>query len=378
MISSKDFFLALDDLEREKKIDKEYFLTSLESALTSAYKKDFGEAQSVSVKLNPEKHTIKVVAYKTIVEEVLDSDKEISINDAKAIKSTYKVGDTITQEVTPKNFGRIAAQTARQVVMQKLREAERGVKTQDINEKSDQLTTGIVNRIDGNDVYLEIGGFDLPGLLSMNDQIPGEKFTIGQRVKVCIKRVRGDMFGACVPVTRVTTGFVRKLLELEIPEFETGDIELKAISREAGSRTKIALFSKNPNVDCIGTCVGVGGARINSVINELNGEKIDLIRWSDDIFEFIAASLNPAEVNSVEINEVTKSSKVIVPDNKLSLAIGKGGLNVRLAAKLTGWSIDVKSDSQAKLDEQKAQEANDNLLDKVDAMDIFEDLETLD
>ena len=377
MISSKDFFLALDDLEREKKIDKEYFLTSLESALTSAYKKDFGEAQSVSVKLNPDKHTIKVVAYKTIVEEVLDPDKEISLADAKLQKSTYKIGDTITQEVTPKNFGRIAAQTARQVVMQKLREAERGVKTQDINEKSDQLTTGIVTRLDGQDVYLEIGGFDLPGLLAHNDQIPGEKFVIGQRVKVCIKRIRGEIFGN-VPVTRVTTGFVRKLLELEVPEFESGDIELKGISREAGNRTKIALYSKNPNIDCVGTCVGVGGARINAVINELNGEKIDIIRWSEDIFEFIAASLNPAEVNSVEINELTKSSKVIVPDNKLSLAIGKGGLNVRLAAKLTGWSIDVKSESQSKLDEQKASEMNDLSLDKVDAMDIFEDLETLD
>jgi len=378
MISSKDFFLALDDLEKEKKIDKDYFLTSLESALTSAYKKDFGEAQSVSVKLNPEKHTIKVVAYKTIVEEVLDSDKEISLADAKLIKSTYKIGDTITQEVTPKNFGRIAAQTARQVVMQKLREAERGVKTNDINEKSDQLTTGIVNRIDGNDVYLEIGGFDLPGLLAQNDQIPGEKFVIGQRVKVCIKRIRGEIFGAQVPVTRITTGFVRKLMELEIPEIESGEIEIKNISREAGNRSKVAIYSKNPNVDSIGTCVGVGGARINAIINELNGEKIDLIRWSDDIFEFIAASLNPAEVNSVEINELTKSSKVIVPDNKLSLAIGKGGLNVRLAAKLTGWGIDVKSESQAKLDEQKVAEANTLSLDKEDALDIFEDLETLD
>ena len=384
MISSKDFFSALDDLEKEKKIDKEYFISALESALTSAYKKDFGEAQSVSVKLNPEKATIKVIAYKTIVEEVVDPDKEISLEEAKSQKSTYKVGDIISQEVTPKNFGRIAAQTARQVVMQRLREAERGTMIQDVNSKSEQLTTAIVRRIDGKDVYLELGGFDTEGLLAESDQIPNEKMLVGQHIKVCIKRAKDTGYGAqFVPVTRASAGFVRKLFELQVPELETGDIEIKNIVREAGFRTKVAVTSADPNVDPVGACVGNAGSRINSIINEINGEKIDVIRWSDDVFEFIAAALNPAEVISVEIDAASKASKVIVPDNKLSLAIGKSGMNVRLAARLTGWKIDVKSESSVadtEKDKNTTVKQVSSSLDenKTNDMDIFEELETLE
>jgi len=384
MISSKDFFSALDDLEKEKKIDKEYFISALESALTSAYKKDFGEAQSVSVKLNAEKATIKVIAYKTIVDEVVDPDKEISLTDAKLQKSTYKVGDIISQEVTPKNFGRIAAQTARQVVMQRLREAERGTMIQDVNSKSEQLTTAIVRRIDGKDIYLELGGFDSEGLLAEADQIPNEKLLVGQHIKVCIKRAKDTGYGArFVPVTRASAGFVRKLFELQVPELETGDIEIKNIVREAGFRTKVAVNSADPNIDPVGACVGNAGSRINSIISEINGEKIDVIRWSDDVFEFIAAALNPAEVISVEIDAGAKSSKVIVPDNKLSLAIGKSGMNVRLAARLTGWKIDVKSESSVteveKEKETKVKQVSSSLDEnKTNDMDFFEELETLE
>lgn len=385
MISSKDFFAALEDLEKEKKIDKEYFITALESALMSAYKKDFGEAQSVSVKLNPEKNTIKVVAYKTVVEEVLDPDKEISVEEARAIKPSYKVGDIVGQEVTPKNFGRIAAQTARQVVMQRLREAERGNVLQDISAKSEQLTTAIVRRINGKDVYLELGGFENEGYLAENDQIPRERFQIGDRIRVCIKRSKEQEIAGqvVVPVTRASANFVRKLFELEVPELESGEVEIKSIVREAGFRTKIAVYSSDTNIDPVGACVGNMGSRINNIISQINGEKIDVIRWSSDVFEFIAAALNPAEVISVEIDELTKSSKVIVPDNKLSLAIGKGGMNVRLAAKLTGWKIDVKSESSVA---DSVSENADSFLkfstslddNKGDNIDIFEDLETLD
>ncbi|MBQ7602663.1 MAG: transcription termination/antitermination protein NusA [Clostridia bacterium] len=385
MISSKDFFIALDLLEKERKIDPDYFIKALESALTSAYKKNFGEAQSAEVKLNPEKNTIKVLAYKTVVEEVEDPDKQISLADAKALKSTYKIGDMVSQEVTPKNFGRIAAQTARQVVMQKLREAERTMINTDINSHSEQLTTGIVRRIEGPDVYLELGGFKQEGILSQRDMIPNEQFNIGDRVKVCIKSAKTSFNeDTLIQVTRTTVGFVRKLLELEIPEIESHDIEIKNMVREPGQRTKIAVFSADRNIDPVGACIGNRGARINTIIDELHGEKIDIVRWSDDIFEFIAAALSPAEVISVEIDETTKSSKVIVPDTKLSLAIGKNGVNVRLAVKLTGWKIDVSSESKARELENSTTVQNtinnDITIDDADVIDsnIMDELDTLD
>ena len=385
MISSKDFFIALDLLEKERKIDPDYFIKALESALTSAYKKNFGEAQSAEVKLNPEKNTIKVLAYKTVVEEVEDPDKQISLADAKALKSTYKIGDMVSQEVTPKNFGRIAAQTARQVVMQKLREAERTMINTDINSHSEQLTTGIVRRIEGPDVYLELGGFKQEGILSQRDMIPNEQFNIGDRVKVCIKSAKTSFNeDTLIQVTRTTVGFVRKLLELEIPEIESHDIEIKNMVREPGQRTKIAVFSADRNIDPVGACIGNRGARINTIIDELHGEKIDIVRWSEDIFEFIAAALSPAEVISVEIDETTKSSKVIVPDTKLSLAIGKNGVNVRLAVKLTGWKIDVSSESKARELENSTTVQNtinnDITIDDADVIDsnIMDELDTLD
>lgn len=378
MINSKEFFVALDLLEKEKKINKEFFISALESALTSAYKKNFGEAKSAEVKLNPEKNTIKVYAYKTVVDEVEDVDKQISLADAKKIKSTYKVGDRVSEEVTPKQFGRIAAQTAKQVVMQKLREAERDNISAELSSKGDQIATAIVRRMDAKNVYLELGGIDVEGVMSESDQIPGEKFAEGDRLKVYIKRVKETSFGSQIQVSRTNVGFVKKLFELEIPEIESGEVEIKNIVREAGFRTKISIACKNPNVDPVGVCVGQRGARINAIVNELNGEKIDIIPYSDDIFEYIAASLSPAEVVSVEINEEEKSSKVIVPDNKLSLAIGKEGLNVRLAAKLTGWKIDVKSESAAaKATEKDA--PNEVKFDETNTTetDLFDDIETI-
>lgn len=378
MISSKDFFIALDLLEQEKHINKEFFISALETALTSAYKKNFGEGKSASVKLNPEKNTIKVLAYKTVVDEVEDPDKQISLEEAKKLKSTYKVGDIISEEVTPKSFGRIAAQTARQVVMQKLREAERNNVSSEIAAKVGQLTTGVVKHIDPKNVYVELAGLNCSATLSQTDLIPGESFAVGDHVKICIKKIRDTNFGPQVQVSRTTPNFVRKLFELEVPEIENGEIEIKGIVREAGLRTKIAVSSKNPEVDPIGVCVGTRGSRINNILDELHGEKIDLIVWSADVFEYIAAAISPAEVLSVEIDENNKSSTIIVPDDKLSLAIGKDGLNVKLAVKLTGWKIDVKSKSQAEQEQAKQSADIDSSFDKDESMDLFGEIEDIE
>ncbi|MBQ3047642.1 MAG: transcription termination/antitermination protein NusA [Clostridia bacterium] len=345
---NKDFFAALEDLEREKKINKEFFIEALESALTSAYKKNFGEAKSASVRLNPEKNSIKVYSYKTIVEEVVDSDKEISLEDAKKIKKSYAVGDIIAEEVTPKEFGRIAAQIAKQVVLQRLREAEHQVAMSELSEKQNELVTCVVRRIEAGVVYVEIPGSKTEGVMNENDQIPGENYQTGDRIKVYVKNIKDSTKSTYVSVSRSNAGFVKRLFELEVPEIKTGEIEVKNISREAGYRTKMAVSCQNPNVDVVGACVGNKGMRINAIVNELNGEKIDIIEYCENPLEYIARALSPAKVITVYALEGNNYARAVVPDDKLSLAIGKNGQNVRLAVKLTGWKIDVKSESVAK------------------------------
>lgn len=342
---NKDFFQALDDLEVQKGINKEFFLSALEAALTSAYKKNFGEAKSAAVKLNPEKHSIKVYSFKTVVEEVLDPDKEMSLVEAKTIKKSYKVGDIVQQEETPKNFGRIAAQTAKQVVMQRLREAEREKIMGEVNTKQDELLTGVVRRVEGENVYVDLGITQVEGVLGPKDRIPGEKYALNSRVKVYVKQVKESFNMPYVQLTRTNPGFVKKLFEIEVPEIQTGEVQIKSIVREAGYRTKIAVSTSNPNLDCVGACVGNKGMRVNAIVNELNGEKIDIVPWSENPAEFIAAALSPATVLHVSTNLLEKTSLAVVPDDKLSLAIGKSGQNVRLAAKLTSWKIDVKAKS---------------------------------
>ncbi len=345
---NKDFFKALDELEQERKINKEVFIETLESALTSAYKKMYGEAKSAMVKLYPERNTIKIYSYKTVVEEVEDEDKEISLADARQEKKSYKVGDIVAVEETTKDFGRIAAQTAKQVVMQKLRELERQNAVSELSEKEDELLTTIVKRIDADNVYVQIAGTNTEGVMMANDKIPGDKFNVGDRVKVYVKKIKDSFKGPQIQVSRSNIGFVRKLFELEVPEIANGDVKIKSIARDAGNRTKVAVYTEKQNVDAIGACVGNRGARINTIVNELNGEKIDLVEYSDDPLEYIARALSPAKVLSVETNDSLNMSQVIVPDDKLSLAIGKGGQNVRLAAKLTGWKIDVKPEAFVK------------------------------
>lgn len=374
---NKDFFQALDELENQKKINKEQFIETLEAALASAYKKMYGEAKSALVKLNPEKASIKIYSYKTVVEEVEDFDKEISLEEAQEIKKSYKLGDTVTQEETTKDFGRIAAQTAKQVVMQRLKEMERDIAVSELSKKEDELLTTIVKRIDNGTVYVSIAGSHTEGVMLENDIIPGEKYNVGDRVKVYVKRIRDSFKGTQIQVTRTNLGFVRKLFELEVPEIEAGEVIIKNIARDPGNRTKVAVFAAKNNIDPIGACVGNRGARINSISAEMNGEKIDLVLYNEDALEYIARALSPAKVLSVETNESLKVSRVIVPDDKLSLAIGKGGQNVRLAAKLTGWKIDVRSESQVEGSAGKAKEVEYELSDLSETDKVDDELEEI-
>lgn len=375
---NKDFFQALEDLEAEKKINKEAFIATLETALASAYKKMYGEAKSALVKLNPEKATIKIYSYKTVVDEVQDPDKEIALSEAKLIKKSHKIGDVIMTEESTKDFGRIAAQTAKQVVMQKIKEMEREMALSELSEKEDELLTTIVKRLDNGTVYVQISNSHTEGVMLATDQIPGEKFNVGDRVKVYVKKIKDSFKGTQIQVTRSNVGFIRKLFELEIPEIASGDVKIKNISRDPGNRTKVAVYTEKSNIDPIGTCVGFHGQRIDTITAEINGEKIDLVEYSDDPLEYIAKALSPAKVISVETNESLHSSRVIVPDDKLSLAIGKNGQNVRLAARLTGWKIEVKPESSVETKEAKAPEYELTELNDDEAFDGLSDLEELE
>ncbi len=374
---NKDFFQALEELETTKKINADQLIEALESALTSAYKKMYGEAKSAQVKLIPERNTIKIYSYKTVVEEVENPDKEISLEDAKKIKSSYKIGDTVTQEENTKDFGRIAAQTAKQVVMQKLKEIEKQITLGELSEKEDELLTTVVKRIEQGVVYVQIAGSHTEGVMLEQDQIPGETFHVNDRVKVYVKKIKDSFKGVQIQVSRSNIGFLRKLFEIEVPEIETGEVVIKNIARDPGNRSKVAIMATKPHIDALGACVGNRGVRINTIMNEINGEKIDLVPYSEDPLEYIANALSPAKVISVEINESLKSSRVIVPDDKLSLAIGKGGQNVRLAARLTGWKIDVKPESSVKSDSD-VKEVEYELTDLGDDEDTFATLEDID
>lgn len=377
---NKDFFQALEDLETEKKIDKETFITTLENALTSAYKKMYGEGKSAKVVLNPDRNMIRIYSYKTVVEEVVDPDKEISLAEAKLIKKSFKIGDQVESEESTKDFGRIAAQTAKQVVMQKIKEKEREMALSEISEKEDELLTTIVKRIDNGTVYVQIANTNVEGIMLPTDQIPGEKYQVGQRVKVYVKKIKDSFRGPQIQVTRSNVGFVRKLFELEIPEVASGEVKIKNIARDPGNRAKVAVYSDNQNIDPIGTCVGNHGIRINTIISELNGEKIDLILYCEDQLEYIARALSPAKVISVETNESLNASRVIVADDKLSLAIGKSGQNVRLAARLTGWKIEVKPESSLGKTEEKQADIDYELteLSDDDSFQNLYDLEEID
>lgn len=342
-MTNKDFFAALDALEKEKKIEQQQFIEALETGISVAYKKENGIAKAVKVMLNPQRYEIKIYAYQTVVEEVVDEDKEISLEDAKAIKNSYKVGDMVKEELSPKMFSRIAAQTAKQVIMQKNNEIQKELIKDEMNNKEGEIVKGIVRRVENDTVYLEMTGTLLEGVMLPSEQIKGEKYNVNDVLNVYVKNVRTNQRGATqVMVSRASIGFVKKLFEMEVPEIKANLVNIKKIVREAGYRTKMAVYAEDSSIDAVGSCVGQKGMRINSVVQELNGEKIDVIGYSQDIGEYISRALSPAKVIAVMLNPDEKSAKAIVEDEKLSLAIGKAGQNVRLAAKLTEWKIDVK------------------------------------
>jgi len=341
-----EFIEAIGQIAKEKGIQKEILIEAIESALVSAYKKNFGSAQNVKTAINRETGDVHVYAQKTVVDEVVDELLEIQIDDAKRINRNYKLGDIVDIEVTPKTFGRIAAQTAKQVVVQKIREAERGIIYEEYASKENDLVIGTVQRKDKQNVYIDLGKTE--AILGPNEQMPGEEYNFQDRLKLYVVEVKRTTKGPQIIVSRTHPGLVKRLFEQEVPEIYEGIVEIKGIAREAGSRTKIAVHSHDENVDPTGACIGPKGVRVQNIVDELKGEKIDVIKWSKDPEEFIASALSPAKVLSVDVDEKEKSAKVVVMDYQLSLAIGKEGQNARLAAKLTGWKIDIKSQSQVK------------------------------
>ena len=341
---SAELLYALEQLEKEKGIDKEIIIDALEQALISAYKKNFGSAQSVEVSIDRRTGEIRVYALKSIVEELTDPATEMSLEQANRFGSDFEIGDMVEVEVTPKKFGRIAAQTAKQVVMQRIREAERGLIFDEFSNREEDIVNGVVSRFDRKNIIIDLGRVE--AVLPPSEQTPGEKYNVHDRIKIYVINVKKTSKSPQIYVSRTHPGLVKRLLELEVPEIADGTVEIKTIAREAGSRTKIAIFSRNENVDPVGACVGQRGGRIRAIVDELRGEMIDVIKWSSNDEEYIAASLSPAKVLQVDLDDESKVARVVVPDFQLSLAIGKEGQNARLAAKLTGWKIDIKSESQ--------------------------------
>ena len=344
---NKEFFEALEELSIEKGINKNYILDAIETALLTAYKRNFNSQENVKIVIDEEKASIKVYSLREVVEEVFDPAIEIELSDARKIDKKANLGDIVEVEITPANFGRISAQTAKQVIVQKLREAEREIVFSEYSDRQGEIVSGIVQKVDKNIVIVDLGRIE--GIMTLNEQIPGEVYNVNDKIKAYVVEVQKNSKG--IPqmiISRTHPGFVRRLFELEIPEIYEGLIEIKNIVREPGSRTKIAVYAKDMNIDPVGSCVGPRGIRIQNILNELKDEKIDVVEWSEDPVQYIASALSPATVLAVDIDEENMSSKVVVPDNQLSLAIGKDGQNARLSAKLTGWKIDIKSETQIK------------------------------
>lgn len=342
-----EFMEALDELEKDRGIDKEILIDTIEQALLTAYKKNFGSAQNVRVEFDRERGDVKVFSQRVVVDEsdLYDTFLEIELKDAREISPNYELGDIIENEVTPMDFGRIAAQTAKQVVVQRIREAEREIVYKEFMDKENEIVTGEVARVNKNIVYVNLGRIE--AVMTQTEQMQGETYKAGQKIKVYILEVKKTNKGPQIVVSRSHPGLVKRLFEFEVPEIFEGIVQIKSIAREAGSRTKMAVKSIDEKIDPIGSCVGPKGSRVKNIVDELGDEKIDIINYSEDPAEFISASLSPSKVVRVDVNEEEKSALVIVPDYQLSLAIGKEGQNARLAAKLTNWKIDIKSESQA-------------------------------
>lgn len=343
---NQEFILALGEIERGKGVDKEIIFEALESAMISSYKKNFGSAQNVDVEMNRETGDVALYALKEVVgnEDLTDSNLEITLSDAQAINASYQLGDTVRIRLEPENFGRIAAQTAKQVVIQRIKDAERDVIFEDYTDRENEIITGEVRRVSNRNVFFDLGKTE--ALLPFQEQIPGEHYGQGERFKLLLLEVRRTPKGPQVILSRSHPNLIKRLFEMEVPEILDGVVEIYSIAREAGSRTKIAVFSKDPSIDPLGACVGFKGNRVKAIVDQLYNEKIDIVIYEKDIAEFIANALSPSKVVEVFIKEREKEALVVVPDYQLSLAIGKEGQNARLAAKLTNWKIDIKSESQ--------------------------------
>jgi len=343
---SSELLDALIILEKEKGISRNVLIDAIEAALVSAYKRNFNQAQNVRVDLNLDTGTMRVFARKEIVDEVFDSRLEISLEEAKNINPAYDLEDIVEMEVTPKDFGRIAAQTAKQVVTQRVREAERGIIYSEFVDREDDIMTGIVQRQDPRFIYVSLGKIE--ALLPQSEQMPNETYKPHDRIKVYITKVEKTTKGPQIYVSRTHPGLLKRLFEIEVPEIYDGTVEIKSVAREAGDRSKISVSTDHDEVDPVGSCVGPKGTRVQAIVNELKGEKIDIVEWSADPVEFVANALSPSKVLDVAVHEAEKATTVVVPDYQLSLAIGKRGQNARLAAKLSGWKIDIKSETDAR------------------------------
>lgn len=343
---SSELLDALTLLEKEKGISRDVLIDAIEAALVSAYRRNFNQAQNVRIDLNLETGSMRVFARKEVVEEVFDPRLEISIEEAQRINPNYQEEDVVEMEVTPKDFGRIAAQTAKQVVTQRVREAERGIIYSEFIDREEDIMTGIVQRQDAKFIYVSLGKIE--AILPANEQMPNERYKPHDRIKVFITKVEKTTKGPQIFVSRTHPGLLKRLFEIEVPEIYDGTVEIKSVAREAGDRSKISVHSDNSEVDPVGSCVGPKGTRVQAIVNELKGEKIDIVKWSNDPVVFVANALSPSKVLDVIVNEEDKATTVVVPDYQLSLAIGKRGQNARLAAKLTGWKIDIKSETEAR------------------------------
>ncbi len=384
-INSTELVEAMNALEKESGIKKEYLLESIETALVTAYKRNFDcEEENVKVTMDKETGEIHIYAQKEVVKKVENEKVQIKLDEAKKINKNLEIGDIAEIELIPRNFGRIAAGTAKQVIIQKIREASREFLYNEFNERKGEIVSGIVQKADGGVVIVDLGRIE--GVMTVKEQIPTEHYHVNDKIRACVVDVERGLKGSTqVMISRAHNDFVRKLFELEIPEIYEGLIEIKSVSRDPGNRCKVAVYSQNPNIDPVGSCVGQKGIRIQNIINELNGEKIDVIEWNENPATYISSALLPAQVMAVDVKEEENFAQVIVPDNQLSLAIGKAGQNARLAAKLTGWKIDIKSESQIRQVIAEMQDAqklennieNDEMIDEEKIKQALEEAEKL-
>ena len=358
-IDMKALLKAMEEIEKTENISKDFLLDALESALEAAYKENYETEEDVKIVIDEKKGIMNLVAEKQVVEKVEDNVKQITLEDAKKFDKKVKIGEFVEEIIKPKDFGRIAVQKGKQIIIQKLREKEKDVRFEEYNAKIGEIILGNIQKV-GNVVVLDLGR--LEGIMPLKEQSPHEEYRVNQKIRVYVQAVNRNERGEVqVLVSRTSPELVRKLFEYEIPEISEGLIEIMSVSRDAGSRSKIAVYSKNENIDPVGSCVGQKGIRIQNIINELNGEKIDVVEWNEDPATYIASALLPAEILAVDIHEEETFAQVIVPDDQLSLAIGKGGQNVRLAANLTFWKIDIKSESQFREIIESLQEQHGNI-----------------